>query len=308
MIKISALDFLNIDKADVDIRDRKGNIILAKDSPITQQLLLKYYFKDLYIDNIISLVAPITVDTNSTVVNKTDATNLDKKTSIAENVSDKKTTENTTNDVSDTSNSEDTNETNISIKSSIDGSENTSNSETATKPAKEYTPKSEKIKEPEVIIQLKYDENVAKEIEENAVKVAKLFGFNVREIEDIKKAAHYCNISLDNFTTADLKRKDFGKRKAQLSYDMTKDKVGFSEMIKDCILTHENPYDSALFALAKKIPYAHIVAVASNYYTLRQLYHGDKEKTLKRMLEYGGNKFNIFVLHKFIRLMRESND
>ena len=52
MIKISSLDFLNIDLADVDILNRKGEVILAKGSPITQQWILKYYFRDIFVEEI----------------------------------------------------------------------------------------------------------------------------------------------------------------------------------------------------------------------------------------------------------------
>jgi len=349
MIKISALDFLNIDFADVDILDRSGNVILEKGSPITQQWMLKHYFKEIFVeevfaDNLSNTVETKTTQTVSTTpvqtiqsevnkeINKNISVNeipaqsesiesneitppsvqIQKTESVNENLS--------TPQITPAVNIETTEQQSIpSIPKTEDVSENVQdapalpaeNNETVKSEEKTekqtQAPAPVKEKEPEEPpVQLKFDEEVAKEMETNAEKLAKMFGFTPREIEDIKKTAHYCNASLDQFTTADIKKKDFGVKKAKLSYDMIQDKLGFSEMVKDSILSHENPYDSALFGLAKKIPYAHIVSIVSNYYTLRQMYKGDKEKTLRRMLEYGGNKFNIFVLHKFIRMMRSA--
>ena len=55
------------------------------------------------------------------------------------------------------------------------------------------------------------------------------------------------------------------------------------------------------------LPYSHIVAIASHYDNLLGK-NISKDEALKKMLQLGGNKFNIFILHKFIYMMRNLND
>ena len=150
---------------------------------------------------------------------------------------------------------------------------------------------------------LKFDEDVAKEIAVNAVKLAKELNLAQNVTSDIEKAALICNIGLDNFKIEDLRRKDFELQKAKVSYDMAVKKGIYSNEVLEIVKSHAKPYISENFDLNSIVPACDVLHIASMY--SRYLYVGmSKEKAILKMLQQGGNEYNIFALHKFLRLMR----
>ncbi len=152
---------------------------------------------------------------------------------------------------------------------------------------------------------LAFDEKQASRIADYSVKIGEILNFTKNELEELKQAAYYCNIGISKFKMEDLNKKGFDKRKALKSYEIVLNEKGMSEKISEAVKFCINNYDSNTFSLDSKIPYYHIVAI-TNYYEKRLSEGNSKQKTLEKMLQLGGNKFNIFVLHKFIKIMRES--
>lgn len=154
---------------------------------------------------------------------------------------------------------------------------------------------------------LEFDEQEAKFVAESSIKIAKMLAFSSSEIEKLEKAAYYHNIGRTRFKQSDLSRKEFRKDQALAGYDILLNEKGLPQKIAETAKLYINKYDSSSFSLNEPIPYYHIVAIANYYYS--SIKKGDsREKVLAKMLKIGGNKFNIFVLHKFINLMREENE
>lgn len=154
---------------------------------------------------------------------------------------------------------------------------------------------------------LVFDENKAKKNAEYAVKLAKMLNFSPDEIKDIEEAAYYYDIGISKFTKADLKKKNFKKAKALESYNILLNEKMLPDRIADAVKFSANDYDSSSFQLTSKIPYSHIISVTGFYSEFLMQGHSKKE-ILAKMLQMGGNKFNIFILHKFIKMMREENE
>lgn len=154
---------------------------------------------------------------------------------------------------------------------------------------------------------LVFDEAKAKKSAEYAVKLAKMLNFSSDETKDIEEAAYYYDIGISKFTKADLKKKNFKKAKALESYNILINEKMMPDRIADAIKFSANDYDSSSFQLTSKIPYSHIISV-TGFYSGFLIQGHSKEEALAKMLQMGGNKFNIFILHKFIKMMREENE
>lgn len=152
---------------------------------------------------------------------------------------------------------------------------------------------------------LKFDVERAKRIADYAFKMGVYSGYSEKMLDEVQQAAYMHNIGIVTLEKSDLEDiKAFPKKQAKASYDLLLEN-GFSQAIADTAKFCINSYKSHAFDLTKPIPYHHIVAIASSYESL--IDQGlSKQKALDSMLQSGGNRFNIFVLHKFIRLMRES--
>lgn len=154
---------------------------------------------------------------------------------------------------------------------------------------------------------LVFDESKAKKNAEYAVKLAKMLEFSPDEIKDIEEAAYYYDIGISKFTKADLKKKNFKKAKALESYNILISEKMLPDRIADAVKFSVNDYESSSFQLTSKIPYSHIISV-TGFYSEYLIQGYSKKETLAKMLQMGGNKFNIFILHKFIKMMREENE
>lgn len=157
---------------------------------------------------------------------------------------------------------------------------------------------------PEAEQPLKFDEEQAKRIVEHSVKLGKLLNFPAHDLKELEQVAYYYNAGIIKCKKSDVSRKDYRKLKAFASYQLLLESDQVPSNIAEIIKFTANAYESDAFPLTSKIPYHHIVAI-TGYYEDSLLQNGSKELTLMKMLQMGGNHFNIFVLHKFIKLMRD---
>lgn len=154
---------------------------------------------------------------------------------------------------------------------------------------------------------LVFDEAQANRIKQYSAQLAKQLGFSKDEIKEIELVAYNCNIGITRFKKADEAKKSFRKMKVFASYEKLMEEETMPQHLAEMIKYIINPYDSDAFKLDSKIPYYHIIAITSFYEEM--LAQGkDKSDILLKMLQLGGHQFNIFVLHKFIKMMREAND
>lgn len=151
---------------------------------------------------------------------------------------------------------------------------------------------------------LEFNENTAKRIVKYSLAIGKMLDFSPAELNELEQVAYYCNIGITKFKVTDSRKKGFSKMKFYESYQKLLNEETVSsdvaEMIKQCA----NNYESENFPLNSKIPCQHIVSMTSYYEDLLAK-NNSKEETLLKMLQMGGNRFNIFILHKFIRMMSE---
>lgn len=154
---------------------------------------------------------------------------------------------------------------------------------------------------------LVFDEEQANRIKQYSSQLAKQLGFSKDEIKEIELVAYNCNIGITRFKKVDEAKKSFRKMKVFASYEQLIEEETIPQHLAEMVKYIINPYDSDAFKLDSKIPYYHIVAITSFYEEM--LAQGkDKSDILLKMLQLGGHQFNIFVLHKFIKMMREAND
>lgn len=152
-----------------------------------------------------------------------------------------------------------------------------------------------------------FDEEKAKRTVQHSLQMGKIIGYSKEELKELEIVAYNCDIGITNFKKTDINKKGFRKMKAIASYEKLKEDgvipYHLAEMVKSCT----SAYESDSLSLEAKIPYSHIVAIASFYEDA--LSKGkDKSTILLKMLQLGGHQFNIFVLHKFIKMMRDANE
>lgn len=265
MKKICSLDFIKIEQIPTDVLDTAGNVILQANTKPDEQWILKYYFKDIYTEEVKVIVQePETVEV------------AELETEISED---------------------------NQIDMEIEGDESpdsTEDSELAEEETVEEENLDDKL-EP-------YSEEQVNKISDIALKLSSMFGYSEPEKEKLKKIAKYCNISLDQFTKRDLKDKKFSLNKAKKSHEMLMTQPGVSDEVKNAIGGIVDVYDTVNFSLDPKIPLTHIMFIIYIYEDLMLKFDNNKERVLEKMLQYGGNRFNVFVLHKFLKIVREMND
>lgn len=154
---------------------------------------------------------------------------------------------------------------------------------------------------------LVFDEEQAKRIKQYSAQLAKIAGFSNDEIKEIELIAYNCNIGITRFKKADAVKKGFRKMKIFASYEKLIEEEIIPKHLAEMVKYIINLYESDTFKLDSKIPYYHIVAITS-YYEEMLSQGKNKSDVLLQMLQLGGHRFNIFVLHKFIKMMREAND
>lgn|SRR5574344_361380 len=388
MIKVCSLDFLNDDEFTVDIKSGDGTLLYSKGSKITPAILLKLYFREIFVeegslkeeiitgkseikqaDSVENIkVQPVNVNVEEILEPQSQEVVI-KSSSLPENganphivetpeeeINQDSTVENALEDLMTNANEE------VAPKvyqdKAVNGSEETgkgpreateadfvnlkedtekpvapqldlalpeetvekgpvapkldlSKPEVEEETVVQQKPKEEKIEE--VVVEevkapefLKFDEEQAQRIVKHSLILGKSLGYSESELKELHDVAYYCNIGITNFKPEQAEQKGFEEQKAMMSAKVAEEK-GLSMQVIDAIKFHINKYESASFSFKSKIPYYHIVAIV--YYYERMLTKGtSKGEALDKMLQVGGNKFNVFALHKFIRIMREEND
>lgn len=360
MIKICSLDFLNREEFGTDVMTADGSVLFRSEDKITPDILLRLYFKEIYVDEsffkeeakvAVGVGATVKEAVTETVSNVSSLeTNAEEKTGLTgprhiegraeveeETISsDIKSTEGWIHEKEEEQTSgprhvegrveEADNETVSSDTRPAEGwiyekdEEQTSgprhvdvaekdkqekkhfySTVNATDDAKTKIASENPENEP-----LVFDEKQAKRIVEHSLKIGKMLKFSDIELKELEQVAYHFNIGIINFTKSDLAKKGFRKMKAFASYEKLVSEGVVSEEIAEMVKFCANNYESDTFPLNSKIPCQHIVALVSFYEELLSQ-NNSKQATLLKMLQIGGNQFNIFILHKFIKIMRETN-
>lgn len=342
MKRVCSLDYLYKETFETDITNAEGMVLVSLGTSVTPEILLKLYFQETYAqeqkieEEVVEIIEEIEEIKSSaesedeTVVLKEFELGAigDQRGDVATSAivvdlaaighGNKADGTNEEGEAKDTGNVEAATESEFEADESNSDKENADiDSDKSTKGSgskgsiKDKTDKSGKtiegpIDEPEDK-QLKFDEEQAKRLVDYSVKLGKELGFAKAELKEIEEVAYNYNIAITQFTTDDLLKRGFRKMKVRAAYEYLSKANTVSEKVIESVKLCANNYESETFALNAKIPYHHIVAITSYYEELLAQYNS-KSKTLAKMMELGGNKFNIFVLHKFIRIMRENNE
>jgi len=158
---------------------------------------------------------------------------------------------------------------------------------------------------------LEFDEQQGQRVSQYSVKLGQRIGMKQPQLEELEKAAYYHNIGRIKLTVGDLSKKGFNKKQAEAGHKILIKEKNFSEKIAEAAMFYNRNCQSTKIDLNDssycELPYSHIVAI-TNYYDEMLIKGMDNDEALKKMLQRGGNKFNIFILHKFINMMKEANE
>jgi hypothetical protein len=336
MIKICSLDFLNKETFETDIVSADGSVVIKADTEVTQELILKLYFRNIYVnepikEEIPEVLAKVSEKIAEPETETEEAENGEQETEVDGQSKEEKENEEVNNEEQETdADGKDKEEKEnkeartrelgvVSLKKEEEKDDNKKGPRMAEpkfgqEEVEQEESKSKEIKLVQIEVPeekpeekpLEFDEQQAKRIVDSSLKIGKMLDFSAKELKDLEQVAYYSNIGISKFKVKDLRKKEFNKMRAYASYEkLMEDETvtpEIAEMIKYCA----NNYDSNSFPFNSKIPYHHIVAITS-YYETSLLQTNSKQETLLKMLQLGGNQFNIFILHKFINMMREAN-
>lgn len=334
MLKVCSLDFLYKKFFDTDIMAANGRVLCHAGEAVTPELLLKLYFKEIYIEEPVQekeykeeipsisseeelyegKMSFVTKTKSSSVASGPVATSevvvsLDTKTQPNEVIE-----ETIVSAVSEEIEAKEQ----VNIESSIEKEKAAAKPQTEEK---ELTGKikgkgKENEKEVEAVEEkapnpedepLIFDEEQAKRVVEYSKRTAKLLKLSPSDIKDLEQAAYYCNYGATKFKKSDMAHRNFSKMRAYAGYELLTKGGLVPESIAEIVKISANNYVSESFSLNSPIPLPHIIAIA-NYYDEHLTQSQSKQATLLKMLQLGGNHFNIFILHKFIHMMRSEND
>jgi len=286
MIKICSLEFLNKKYFQTDILNKNGKILYEAGDEITPSIILRLFFKDIY-----AMELPGDIDDESSELNikakaKFEATQKEKnkkefaKIQLLEDaqIEKAKRTDETQKD-----------------KSENIAAEQHHMAQTSA---------------PQAPVYLEFDKEEATQVSSYAKIMGSLLGLKAKELKELEVAAYFYNIGKSKIKVEDANNTNFKKMQAQAGYELLKKDAKFTERIADTARTYILNYDATTFALKNDeghrsdIPFSHIVAIADYYYALEKK-SVKKQEILSKMLQKGGNKFNIFILHKFINKMRD---
>lgn len=287
MIKICSLDFINKEFFETDVLSKDGTVIFKASDKVTPEIVLRLYFKDIYIEQSIEPVVEVEEIEEHLELEKELEQIVSAPVAQEESLIEE--------DIVEEAPAEEVSEEIIEVP--------------VEEPVEEIVeePVPEEIIEEVVDNNLKFDEEQANRIAQNSTEVAKLLGFAPNKVEEIRKAAYYHKIGITKFEPEDSLQKDFNKKVAEEGYNILLNEMNFSQKIAEVAKLYSSKYDINSIPLNEEIPYYHIVGISSYYENLLKSTKS-KEETLRKMLLIGGNKFNIFVLHKFINMMRNKNE
>lgn len=360
MIKICSLDFLNREVFEADIMTADGRILHHSGETITPEILLRLYFKEIYVKQPLFEKEKVLSTVNEAVSVGTISKSSDSKTT--DNNSLEKESGNTASgpriidmpereeekstkgpklaetdfdseeegknhkliDVDSNSNNskgpksaeinfelEDDDDANSKGPRSIgpnkfeEDDNKEGNKSSLTKKGSLASEKQGSLENSEEE-NLVFDEKQAQRIAQHTVNFAKTLNFSDTDLKEIEQVAYYCNIGITEFKKSDLTKRNFRKRKFLASYEKLSSEGIIPENLAEIVKHCADDYDSDSFLLDTKFPYHHIVTLADVYEELLSQ-NNSKPETLLKMLQKGGNQFNIFILHKFIKMMRESD-
>ena len=165
---------------------------------------------------------------------------------------------------------------------------------------------------PETIETLKFDKEHADRIVQLSCDLGAIVKMPKKNLEELKQAAYYYQIGRIKMTENDLSSVDFEKKQADIGYDLLTLEMKMSKKVAEVTRIYLEDYNCLEFELNYKkpanIPYSHIVSIVDYYDKLINKDSFTKEEALKKMLIFRGSKFNIFILHKFINMMRDLDD
>lgn len=345
MIKICSLDFLNKESFETDVMTADGRILFHSGEEITPAILLRLYFKEIFIAepleeqkiemNKVESTSFISSDESFSVpklvkasvdeeeieeenspelkVIETDETVIEENKKgpklIEVSEVDKEEDETTSGprlvETDDSAGEEEENKKGPRV---VDTTPISSSKGTKIRYATSAGSLNQDVEEESndaanTDTPLVFDEEQAKRIVQHSIKIGKMINFSDNDFKELEQVAYYCNIGISEFSKSDVLKKGFRKKKAFAGYEKLKNEGTVPEKIADLVRSCADNYESDAFPLDSKIPFHQIVAITSFYEELLQ--YNSKEVTLLKMLQIGGNQFNIFILHKFIKMMRE---
>lgn len=269
MIKICSLEFLNKNSFDVDITLADGRVLFSAGDPITPSLLLRLYYKEIFINGYpIKKERELDEDLDS---NEACELTVDKVESFFEESPEPEEEIEKTREYAT-----------VAIADEDDSNE-----------------------------PLEFDEEQGKRVAQLTVKFAQHLGISQQQIQELHQAAYYHKIGRTKLKKSDLGERDFYQKQGDAGYEILTKEMKLSERIAEAAKFYyrrcqgsQMQYDNQNYS---DIPYSHIVAITSYYDDLISV-NLTEDAALQEMLRQGGNKFNIFILHKFISMMRNTND
>lgn len=297
MIKTCSLNYINKEYFDTDIMTKDGRVLFSANEKITPEIILRLYFKEIYIKD-----KPVVVQTK-----EIEKEQLERREELKEQTKELSVKAGISAAVSAT-------EKELGIKASTNPYEDDEPEDKKGLKMPRMTIGSAPLQQPEEKQEekpedpiMQFSEEKAKKVASYSVKLGKMFGFSQGELKTLEQAAYNHDIGISRFKQSDSHKKGFRKKLAEVSYDILLNEMNMptivAETAKFCVINYE-PKD---FSLQEKIPFHHIVAVTSYYEEVLSNVNS-KEKALGKMLQLGGNKFNTFVLHKFITIMKDADE
>ncbi len=163
---------------------------------------------------------------------------------------------------------------------------------------------------PVIVEKIGFDDAMASRVVKHSMLMADMIGLDAETKSTLEKAAYYHTIGSIEIPVDELTNPSFKKIRANASYTYLVEKLDMPEKVAKVAKTYLYNYDPTKYDLTKKskatIPIHHIVAIAS-FYEEFLAETGSKEEALIKLLRLGGNKFNIYILHKFVYKMRKAD-
>jgi len=156
-----------------------------------------------------------------------------------------------------------------------------------------------------------FDKEHAQRVTEYAIKLGEIMGFDKQRKEDLEAAAYLHDIGRSMLLVEEAEKPDFKEQYTNAGYDYLLNDRGLSIDIAEVARDHMKLYSPVDFSVRTRsfigVPLVHIVAIA-NFYDILMTKIQNKKEVLATLLRIGGKRFNIFLLHKFISIMRTSGE
>jgi len=306
MIEVCSLDFLKKKEFEMEVMAEDGRVLCSAHDEVTPELILKLYFKKIYVDEAAlekkssSQASEVSAGAEDMVAHISDAEETAAKVALGPRSVE--FVEKEGGDVNGKSPR--------SVEFGTDEIEGSKTNSSLNVQNAGGSAEAVKIVVDDVLIvedpSLEFDEAQAKRIVEHSLSMGKMFNYSQAELKELELVAFYCNYGVTEFKKSDMLKKEFRKMKAVASRQKLQKEEIVPPKIAEMIKFTATEYKSSGFAFGENIPFDHIVGITS-YYEDMVIQGKPKEEILLKMLQLGGNQFNIFVLHKFIRMIRETN-